>query len=117
MFARPIDREMSRRDNGEITNTDLKCYIRDNPFANVSGLMRISKMNFEQATKFWNENERQNPFGIAFSDALPERHGNSGSDELDDSYASELDYADASELPEICAGIPRSDGHGVSGNG
>jgi hypothetical protein len=52
------------------TKTDLLCYWNDNPFANVSGLMRIGQMDFEQATEFINQNERKNPFGIAFSDAL-----------------------------------------------
>ena len=109
---------MARRlQEDKTTKTDLLCYWRDNHFANISGLMRLSGMTFDQSLEFIEQHERKNPFGIAFSDALQKRHGNSGSDELDDSYASELDYADASELPEICAGIPRSDGHGVSGNG
>jgi hypothetical protein len=52
------------------TKTDLICYWHDNPFANVSGLMRMGQMDFEQAIEFINQNERKNPFGIAFSDAL-----------------------------------------------
>jgi len=99
------------------TKTDLICYWRDNPFANVSGLMRIGEMTFEQATEFINQNERKNPFGIAFLDALQERHGNGGSDESYNPNASELDNTNAAQLSEVCAGISGVDGDGISSNG